>query len=387
MRSAILGLTLFVTACAVTGVIWLTNYRSLPLQTSSANLTIAEEELGPKVSPSGPYPKVEVSEREYNFGAMVLGSEGTHKFVLKNVGDAPLEVVARESDTSCQCTLGKLSDDGAIPPGGTVDVELKWEIKSPNPEFRHWAILRTNDPAERKLELVIRGRVEHPYVLSPNDVWDLGTIVDDQPTIVRGTITSPIHDSFKIERVETQNEQAKLAWEPLSEERLKELKAKSGYELTVNVSPELPVGSVSMSMGLHLDPPLTAAKDPFRLSLHGVHPGPIEVLGQGWAAKSNAVMLGEFSASEGKTQKLSLFVRDLPEDLKLLEVKPATDTVKVQLQKDAPLNDHVTRYFLTIEVPPGAPVNRKRTQAEKLELHFNHPKAQQMDILVDYLSL
>jgi hypothetical protein len=84
---------------------------------------------------------------------------------------------------------------------------------------------------------------------------------------------------------------------------------------------------------------------------------------------------------------LSLFVRDLPEDLKLLEVKPATETVKVHLEKDAPLNDHVTRYFLTIEVPPGAPANRKRTQAEKLELRFNHPKAQQMNIVVDYLSL
>lgn len=387
MRAAILGLTLFVTACAVTGVIWLTNYRSLPLQTSSANLTIAEEELGPKVAPNGPHPKVEVSEREYNFGAMVLGSKGKHTFVLKNVGQAPLEVVAREEDTSCQCTLGKLSDDGAIPPGGTVDVELQWEIKSPNPEFRHYAIIRTNDPAERKVELVIRGRVEHPYLLSPNDVWDLGTISDEEPTIVRGTIVSPIHDAFKIDRVESQNEQASLTWEPLSEERLKELKAKSGYDLIVSVRPELPVGSVSMSMGLHLDPPLTEAKDPLRLSLHGIHPGPIEVLGQGWAAKSNAVLMGEFSASEGKTQKLSLFVRDMPEDLKLLEVKPATDTVKVRLDKDAPINDHVTRYFLTIEVPPGAAVNRKRTQAEKLELHFNHPKAQQMDILVDYLSL
>src|SRR5689334_21555935 len=65
----------------------------------------AENADRPKVNKdkSAPQPKAVIEETEFKFDCMEVGEERSHAFVIRNEGQAPLEVVA--GPTTCQCTV------------------------------------------------------------------------------------------------------------------------------------------------------------------------------------------------------------------------------------------------------------------------------------------
>src|SRR5262245_45718222 len=53
--------------------------------------------------PSDDAPRVEVVEPNFQFGTMERGRTRSHRFEVKNVGNAPLKL--QVGQTSCKCTL------------------------------------------------------------------------------------------------------------------------------------------------------------------------------------------------------------------------------------------------------------------------------------------
>ncbi|RMG40198.1 MAG: DUF1573 domain-containing protein [Planctomycetota bacterium] len=390
----------------------------------------------PVPSKTGPHPKAVVPEKVYNFGVMRQGEEGSHVFVIRNEGEAPLELVARPEDTTCQCTVGKL-EDGKLMPGQSTTIELKWKIKSPNPYFEHSAIVRTNDPKNSSIVLRIRGAVGKDLLIYPLQTWECGTISEDEPTVLKGSIHSDIHDSFKITKIETSSKYVSVEYRPLTAAELEELKRKvypltedppdesmylderahpdpgakeagrstagsdrnsdgetaradkteaaeidrpedsspqageptepstirkrivptpkSGYHLEVTVSNEIPVGTFRETVTIHTDLPNVP---PATLVIRGRRAGPLEFAALGdarWYPDPMLLRMGRFSAKQGKTVTLLLYVKDVPDfritasesDEPVLHIVPELD--------EAFKGNNRLRYRVRISVPANSP--------------------------------
>jgi hypothetical protein len=113
----------------------------------------------------GKSPKLEVvGGEEYNFGVMEPGAQATHKFVIRNVGESPLELGVIGS--TCKCTVGKL-DNPLVQPGGETEVVMTWTAKSNIEEFGQSATMRSNDPNRSEFSLKVIGRVVSSMAMSP----------------------------------------------------------------------------------------------------------------------------------------------------------------------------------------------------------------------------
>ena len=141
MKSANVYVSVLFLVCALVLTVWLG--RGDTLNKADTRRSQPEQPI-PVPSKTGPQPKAVTDETEYDFGVMKQGSKGRHVFVIRNEGKAPLEMVALKKDMTCQCTVGELGKEG-LRPGESTDVTLSWTIKSPNPNYQHHAIVRTND--------------------------------------------------------------------------------------------------------------------------------------------------------------------------------------------------------------------------------------------------
>ena len=199
MKPVAVLLTIAFTFVALGVTVWLGRYQGVVVLPQLSNGTPAEAVAGGlEIPASGPFGKAVAAETTHDFGAVTLGSKGSHVFVIKNEGQGPLRV--RTGKTSCsQCTVGGVSREDDIPPGESVDVTIKWEIKSPNEKFRQWAEVHTTDPDNKRIELSIEGRVDRPLRLTPEDVWVVGDLLPDVPTVVRGTLYSLILDEVTLD--------------------------------------------------------------------------------------------------------------------------------------------------------------------------------------------
>lgn len=381
MKPTTIALALFFTACALTVAVWLT--RS-PGQALLPVITTPEvpEDPGPTVSPTGPYPKAVTPELDFDFGAAQHLTTDSHTFKIRNEGEAPLIVVARKGDSSCQCTLGTVGDDAPIPPGGEQTVTLEWTIKADAPMFRQWAKVRTNDPERKEIEFAIHGRVEKQLAIVPAEIWEIGEIRSEEGATATGAIYSGLLDKFEIESATCTNPAVSVTWEPVSAETLAEKNAKSAYEIKVHVKPEVPVGPLNEQIDISV-----SGEHKLNFRIKGIRPGPIEVMGIGWRPANSTLALGEFPAEKGKDVTVFLYVRGFDGDLELTSVEADKSPAKITMTRDAKFEGATKRYELKIVIPPGPPAARQRSKAEKISLEFNHPGAPEFLLFLDYLAL
>ena len=284
MKPVAVILTIAFTFVALSVTVWLGRYQGvidLPQLSGGPPTEAVPGSL--EIPANGPFGKAVPVEISHDFGVLTLGSKGSHVFVIKNEGQGPLRV--KTGKTSCiQCTVGGVSREDDILPGESVDVTIKWEIKSPNEKFRQWAEVHTTDPDNKRIELSIEGRVDRPLRLTPEDVWVVGDLLPDVPTVVRGTLYSLILDEVTIDKFECVNPHVSVTWEPATPETLAELKAKSGVQITVSVAASSPLGPLRESITL-VSPHNGGTS--IQLGLTGQRSGPIEIKGPRWNPETN----------------------------------------------------------------------------------------------------
>ncbi len=102
----------------------------------------------------------------HDFGRMDPLTMQEHAFVIRNVGDAPLELT--EGPTTCKCTLATLSQR-IIPPGGKALALVKWN-SGRDLAYAHSATIYTNDPLNKVLQLSIQGNVLALFRCTPEQL-------------------------------------------------------------------------------------------------------------------------------------------------------------------------------------------------------------------------
>ncbi len=116
------------------------------------------EEANP--GPSSEKPRLEVSQRFYDFGLVGSTQVVTQDFELANRGTAPLVITA--AHTTCACTTADLSAT-TIPPGKVVLVTVRLDAGVHNlsgQTIRRGLILETNDPDYPNLEIWIQATIK-----------------------------------------------------------------------------------------------------------------------------------------------------------------------------------------------------------------------------------
>jgi hypothetical protein len=379
------------TLAALVCVIWWGRYEG-ELPAASSKNKPSEIDL-PKAAASGPHPRaVVVDSADHNFGVKQRGTSGEHTFVIQNEGEAPLELVTRPQDSTCQCTVGKLGDDGraVVAPGESIDILLNWEMKSVSAEFRHSATIHTNDPENQSIRLTIEGKVEEILNLNPEYQWDFGEMAEGKPGEISGTLHSGILDDFEILAVESAN--SALTGEAVrieDPEELEMLGAKSAYSITARLDADIPVGRFRDQFVIRTN---HGEVSDIKVEVAATRLGPFQILpslGVEWYQEYMLLRLGTFSAVEGKTVTLPMFIRDADVDLEISSIESDPTFLNLTIEPDTKFTGkRGKRYHLTFEIPPGSPtISRTQKNAGKITVGTNIPGAETMVIRVDFIAI
>jgi hypothetical protein len=396
MKTGVVAFAVLLLSIALVGTVWIAT--STDLKGKSVEEMPKEPVIpGPEISKTGPWPAVELPQKEYKFGKMGVGESLSHDFVVKNTGEAPLKL--EQGRTSCKCTLSNVKDN-EIAPGSEAKVTLTWEPKAVEPAFRQTATILTNDPQNKTFEFSVTGEVIESVTISPAGEWMLGEISDALPAenrVVSGQLYSRLTDSLKILSLTSDNPKIVPEHEPMSEEELKEKSIKAGYKLKVKVEPGLPIGPIAARVIIKAEETLRkeGAKPETKeyvFLVRGNRTGPLQILqgpGVVWHPEVMAIDMQQFSAAEGHKSRLLVFVTGMGDKaFELTKVDTDAPFLKVELVRDAKfMAANKQRYDLYFEVPPGSPaVTKIRKDAARVMLHTNHPDAPELKFRVEMLS-
>jgi hypothetical protein len=391
MRFAIRLLTLVVAACGLCGFLVLAGCDKPGSSGTAAGtptapaVTAAPASPGTAAAAGEKRPKAVVDAAEFDFGVAEVGQEFEHTFTIRNVGDAPLNLV--KGPPSCTTCTSFEVDKLELASGEEAHATVKWKVGSKREEFRQYAPVRTNDLEKPEIQLVVRGEISEALKILPGLTWNVQELRDNEPTEAIGTITSGVLDSFQVTSIESSALSLTSEVTPLGAEELKELKAKCGYTIRAIVAPGVPVGEYRQSLKVHTD---LRGDTTFDLNIVAKRVGPLTIIGPHWYQQHMLLDLGTFQADKGMKVTLSMFVK-AEEELKFLDVSTDEEArdVKVTLVPDLKFQGQgKRRYMLTFEVPPGSrPVVRTSKNPAFLEVKTNLPALEKIRFRLHYNAL
>jgi hypothetical protein len=365
----------------VYGALWIVDRMGAPAKNKPQELI----PVGPAIAKGGPYPKAVVDSTVHEFGSMVVGKTGEHTFIIRNEGEAPL--ILTKGQTTCKCTISEMPD-GNVPPGGQVEVLLKWSPKMREPEFSQKATIHTNDPDHKDIELFVTGNVTTLFDLIPPDSWIFPDVPEDQPVTQNGILISQLLEDFEIESVESSKPSIGHEISAISKDDLLAAGGKSGYRLKVIVNPDKGVGGFNETLTIKV-----RAKDQEPesrvIALVGQRLGPIRITGPAWQDSSMSLSMGGFDSAKGRKMTLSLFVRGaMAGNFQFVKQTVDPTVLKVELVKDDKFRAQgdSQRYQLSFEVPPGVKGNRTGENSAVVKVQTNHPKVPEMTLHVHFVS-
>ncbi len=117
-------------------------------------------------------PVIRVDARTFDFGQVQQSNHYSHKFTLSNGGTAPLAIT--KIDVSCGCTAA-IASDSLLAPGQSTTLEITFSSKDFEGEQSKGVTVFTNDPAEPRLDLVIKADVK-PFVRVSDRMLDFTVV-------------------------------------------------------------------------------------------------------------------------------------------------------------------------------------------------------------------
>ncbi|QDT39180.1 DUF1573 domain-containing protein [Stratiformator vulcanicus] len=349
-----------------------------PAEEAGSSAGATEREAGSSVAanPDLPPTTYELPEDNFDFGEMRLGETGTHKFVIRNTGPNPLKL--GEPVTTCKCTIADTLDD-AIPPGEQANITLEWTPKAVSEEFFQQAKIPVyNVEGKSSILLAVHGRVDELLHIEPPGIWAAGEIPAGQELDVSGRVYSTLTDGFEIQSIEAESDSVSASVEPLDEQTLTELNAKSGFAIRIKLAAVKEVGTFRERLTVKTNLEEEGAPE-IQLLVEGRRSGPIRfIAGRGveWEPEPMAIDLGSFSQSEGSSASLIMFVGGMEEPFEFTEVSPTADYVDLAIEPiESSGSSNRQKFRLTFSVPPGeAPVivHRLKTSV-RAHVTTNHP--------------
>ncbi len=199
------------------------------------------------LAPATSFARVELPDgREHDFGVMRPDEKGEHRFRIRNAGSIPLTL--RLGATSCKCTLGNLADD-QLAPGAETSVAMEWVVKTNADHFSQTAELRTNDPENPAVQLLIEGHVIRGVEMTPKE-WTFGDVASGEPIEMTAKVFNHLDRDIEPADVgftsESFSDEASVEIEPFSPSPDDGIhaSARQAFAITARIPPGMPQGSV-----------------------------------------------------------------------------------------------------------------------------------------------
>jgi hypothetical protein len=283
---------------------------------------------------------------------MDVKASGSHDFFVKNVGTA--ELVMMVDRTTCSCTGIEITPT-RVAPGKTATCHLKYNAEQAMAgKFSQGGTIRTNDPDNREICLMVQGVFTTPVVMQPSSV-NLARV----PASATRTATIRFY-GFEDEPLQvlnvtwTDHEHFDFQWKPA--EKTESEKNDDGYlslaksilEGTVTLKPGLPVGSFQESIQLKTNYP---RQEKIRFLVQGqIGAGNVSISGQGYNKETGVVNFGKNTSRELSIQISRSSAPSASVQVKTVE--PAW--VRTVLSPPQDIGSY-RRFSLTVEVPDDAP--------------------------------
>lgn len=103
--------------------------------------------------------RLEVTDKNWDFGFIPRGAKVTHHYLLKNVGTDTLKITNVRK--SCGCTYAPLGKD-VLPPGDTTLLEVTFNSGSYQGAIQKSVYVESNDPIQPFMDIVFNAMVSVP---------------------------------------------------------------------------------------------------------------------------------------------------------------------------------------------------------------------------------
>jgi hypothetical protein len=113
-------------------------------------------------------PRIACDETTFNFGSIYQEESVTHEFIIRNLGDAPLEI--KKVTSSCGCTAA-LASDRLLKPGGQGAIQVTFNSGRMRDRVTKHIYVESNDSAQPRLILTITGAVKVEVDLVPSGLY------------------------------------------------------------------------------------------------------------------------------------------------------------------------------------------------------------------------
>ena len=338
------------------------------------------------LSTPGPKSKVVVDETKFEFGTMALGDEQSHDFVFKNEGDGPLRLA--KGPMMCKCTMPAVPDQ-EIKPGESTNIKLTWKPVENSPDFSKSAVIWTNDPANPKVTLAIKGMVLQDPVVMPSQFL-LGDISWDKENESEVKVGSSVSADFKIESYEVSDpEWMTVTLTPMDVSGIAasgpsaQQQPLAAYVVKLKLSPNGKVGPFSGWVKLKTN----RGTGEQTVDILGSRVGPIQIHGPDYQASNSSINLKRFKSADGRKTRMFLFIAPFGEDLQITEVISNSKNLTATLKKETTAGKEKDRYVLTVEALPGVLQGTTFSfeTPDTLTLKTNHPKVPEMSFKARYI--
>ena len=325
---------------------------------------------------------------DHDFGTMERGETLEHTFIFRNDGTRPLTIDV--VGTTCMCMLPEL-ESGAIPPGQSREVVLRWVAKKYEKEFHQTATIATSDPRRRVVTLTVHGHVLPPARCVPATVA-VGNISAQTSREMQSIIYGYQSDTLEV----TGTKWLKLPLQGLfdvqfrpatTEELEREPNARAAIVCQLQIKPGLPLGSFHQRLTVDLKTNKTTSVE---IPIVGAVVGDITVAGRGYNASRRVLRLGHVVQDQGKKTMLFLTAKgphreSVQPTIKLVEPADALSASFGQSKSSA----KAVMYPLTVEVPAGAPFtnrlgNDQEHPAGRIVIETKHPAIPEIELRVRF---
>lgn len=272
-------------------------------------------------------PKAEVTEPAYNFGTALSGPPINHAFMIKNVGNGPLEIT--KVTPSCGCTAAKPSKN-LLAPGEVSTIAASVDTKFEQGHSLSVVTVSTNDPANPSLQLKIEGVIKPQVTAQPIDI-DFGSVHQGSAAARDVVISDTIGaKGFALKSVTNDSPYVKVSEAVRTD-------GKSGALLHVTLLPSMPPGPISDTLRIETN------LAPLRVAVLGVVQGDLVV-------KPSQVSFGMLPHHQGAIRIVRL-TNQGKRTINVLGVDSTSNSVFAQVAPVTPGKE----YKLTVALRPNTP--------------------------------
>ena len=340
-------------------------------------------------------PRAEVPETRHEFGTIGTGTQGSHRFAIRNTGGGPLTLSRGHS--SCTCTVsdfeeaegGSAETTKVVPAGETTHVTVTWKGKPPGGPFRQQVTVLTDDPRRPEIALVVEGVVVPTWRAVPESIA-LANLSASGGQQASATIYTYGPERPAVKSVTIDHAQAaeffSLATVPLSAAEIAaETGATGGFRIEVTIRPGLPLGRLRHTISARFSMPEEITAE---VPLEGNVGGDLVLAGPGWDSSRQALVLGTVSGKSGLRTRIFITAKGPHRDrIRPMVEETVPQSLQVTVGSGSPVGTGgAVRIPLDIVIAPGSRaanhICSEQGPAGRIVLATGHPDSPTLSIPV-----